>query len=207
MSHVQLAAFDNSWYSSGRPRHVQAAWFLFGLPLLRSRLLPGSSFRRWLLTAFGAQLGTNVVIKPGVRVKNPWLLWVGNDSWIGEDAWIDNIAPVHIGNDVCISQGAYLCTGNHNWSDPAFGLFIKPIRLDDGAWVGARAMVCPGVEIAYCGIAAAGSLITNNIPEYEVHAGNPARLVTMRRIESRAESAFRSPSTATMSSKGNAGAA
>jgi putative colanic acid biosynthesis acetyltransferase WcaF len=120
------------------------------------------------------------VIKPGVRVKYPWLLSLGNRSWIGEDVWIDNLATVTIGDDVCISQGAYFCTGNHDWSDPAFGLIAKSIVLANGSWVGARSMICPGVTVHECGIAAAGSVVSRDIPAFEIHAGNPATFVRTR---------------------------
>ena len=129
---------------------------------------------------FGARIGRGVVIKPGVRVKYPWLLDVGHHSWLGEDCWIDNLAPVRIGANVCVSQGAYLCTGNHDWNDPAFKLIVKSIVLHDGAWAGARALIAPGVEIGACGVAAAGSVVTTSIPPYEIHAGNPARFVRRR---------------------------
>jgi putative colanic acid biosynthesis acetyltransferase WcaF len=109
-------------------------------------------------------------------------LSIGAASWIGEDAWIDNLVPVTIGANVCVSQGAYLCTGNHDWSDPAFGLRAQPIVLEDGSWVGARAVVCPGVTIEKCGIVTAGSVVTHSIPAYEIHAGNPAHFIRRREI-------------------------
>jgi acetyltransferase-like isoleucine patch superfamily enzyme len=57
---------------------------------------------------------------------------------------------------------------------------VKPIRLRDGAWVGAKCVVGPGVELGECAVAAAGSVVTRSIPEYEIHAGNPAELVRRR---------------------------
>ncbi|HYW45819.1 MAG TPA: WcaF family extracellular polysaccharide biosynthesis acetyltransferase [Bryobacteraceae bacterium] len=175
-----LSAFDNSWYHPGRPRVVQALWFFLGLPLLRFPLIPMSSFRVLLLRLFGAQIGRGVVVKPSVRVKYPWLLRVGAHSWIGEDVWIDNLASVRLGSNVCISQGAYLCTGNHDWSDPAFGLMAQPIVVENGSWIGARAIVCPGVSVGQCGIAAAGSVLAKDVPPFEIHAGNPASFVRYR---------------------------
>src|SRR5690606_2767007 len=80
----------------------------------------------------------------------------------------------------CVSQGAYLCTGNHDWSDPAFGLIVKPITLGDGSWVGARAVIAPGVELGECAVAAAGSVVARPIPPYEVHSGNPASFRCVR---------------------------
>ena len=184
MPQPDFSLYDNKWYSSGRSRLVEALWFFFGLPLLRSRLLPFSSFRSSILRCFGATVARKVVLKPGIRVKYPWLLSLGAHSWIGEDVWIDNLVPVTIGANVCVSQGAYLCTGNHDWSDPAFGLQVQPVVLKDGSWVGARAVICPGVRIEECGVAAAGSVVTNSIPAYEIHAGNPARLLRRREFRS-----------------------
>jgi putative colanic acid biosynthesis acetyltransferase WcaF len=179
-SGVRLRHYDNSWYQPGRSKLWQLAWFLLGLPVLRSALIPSSALRVWLLRLFGAHIGDGVTIKPGVRVKYPWLLRVGNDSWIGEDCWIDNLAEVRIGNDVCLSQGAYLCTGNHDWSDPAFGLVIQPILIEDGAWVGAKVLLAPGVVVGRSAVAAGGSVVIKSIPAFHVHAGNPAMFVRSR---------------------------
>ena len=171
---VDLSTFDNSWYSPGRGTWVQGLWFFLGLPLLRCSCIPSSGLRRCLLRLFGARVGKGVVIKPGVRVKYPWLLEVGDHTWIGEDAWIDNLAPVQLGSNVCISQGVYLCTGNHDWTDPAFGLIVRPIVIHDGAWLGARAVVSPGVEGGESAIASAGSVVTRNLEASTIYAGNPA---------------------------------
>jgi len=177
-----LSTFDNSWYDPGRGPVMRVLWFFLGLPLLRCSMIPGSGFRRALLRLFGARVGRGAVIKPGVRVKYPWLLIVGNHAWIGEDAWIDNLAPVSIGDNACLSQGAYLCTGNHDWADTSFGLVVRPIVLMSGSWVGARAVVCPGVSVWECGVAAAGSVVIHDIAPFEIHSGNPASRVRYRQM-------------------------
>ena len=120
-----------------------------------------------------------VVCKPGMRVK----FSCGSPSTITrgcEDCWIDNLADVTIGRNCCLSQGSYLCTGNHDWSDETFSLITREIRIEDGCWVGARAMLLPGVTLHTGAIAAAGSVIAHSIPSQEIHAGNPARRVRMR---------------------------
>ncbi len=196
MSQVRLTDFANSWYQAGRSRLWQAAWFFGGLPLLRSSLLPSSGLRVALLRWFGAVVGAGVVIKPGVRVKYPWRLKIGDHCWLGEDCWIDNLADVELGSDVCVSQGAYLCTGNHDWSDPAFGLILGPITLGRGSWVGARALLAPDVTLGEQAIAAAGSVVTKSIPAGMVYAGNPAVFVRERKVaERRQTSAERLPSS------------
>jgi putative colanic acid biosynthesis acetyltransferase WcaF len=182
MNPVRLQSFDNSWYRPGRSLLCQLAWFFVGLPLLRSGLIPSSSFRVRLLRLFGAKVGSGVVIKPGVRVKYPWRLTVGNHCWLGEDCWIDNLADIRLGNNVCVSQGVYFCTGNHDWTDPAFGLIVKSIVMHDGSWAGAKAVLVPGVTVGECAIAAAGSVVMKDIPPFEIHAGNPAIFVKERRV-------------------------
>jgi putative colanic acid biosynthesis acetyltransferase WcaF len=182
MMNVDLSRYSNSWYSPGRKRWVQGLWFLAGLPVLRASWIPSSWIRHKVLSLFGAKIGCGVIIKPGVRVKYPWHLEVGDYSWIGEDVWIDNLALVQIGRNVCISQGAYLCTGNHNWSDPAFGLIVSSIVIQDGAWVGAKAVICPGIEIGPGAVASAGSVVTQHLESHTIYAGNPAVPVKPRVI-------------------------
>jgi putative colanic acid biosynthesis acetyltransferase WcaF len=193
-SPIDLSRYEHT-YHPGRPAIVCALWFFIGLPLLRCFLLPSSGFRRWLLRLFGARIGSGVVIKPGVRVKYPWLLEAGDHCWIGEDCWIDNLSLVRLGSHVCVSQGVYFCTGNHDWSDPGFRLRAQPIRVDDGAWICARAFVGPGTEIGEGAVVAAGAVATKSVPPYAIHAGNPAELVGLRklarRLETPAESAAR----------------
>lgn len=181
-SPVQLGQYDNSWYSPGRSFAWSVAWLFIGLPLFRASWLPVSKVRVALLRLFGASVGTGVVIRSGVSVKYPWHLQIGNDCWIGERAWIDNLTTVRIGNDVCLSQECYLCTGNHDWSDPLFGLIVKSVELRNGSWAGARSVLLPGVVLGDGAIAGAGSVVTRPIPDYEVHTGNPAVFVRTRHI-------------------------
>jgi putative colanic acid biosynthesis acetyltransferase WcaF len=162
---------------------MQALWHFVGAPILRSNCLPFSTIKCWILRVFGASVGRDVYIKPGVRVKFPWYLTIGDHCWIGEDTWIDNLAQVSVGSHVCVSQGAYLCTGNHDWRTPNMKLFRRPIKLQNGCWVGARATVCPGIEIGVGAILTVGSVATKNIPPYEIWVGNPARYARDRVIE------------------------
>src|SRR5690606_23230667 len=95
-------------------------WYFTNLLFLNAGWLPSSGIRVFMLRCFGAKIGKGVIIKPFVNIKYPWLLSIGNHCWIGENVWIDNLAQVQIGNHVCVSQGAMLLTGNHNYKDPAF---------------------------------------------------------------------------------------
>lgn len=150
--------------------------------LLMESWLPGSGWRRWLLCAFGAQIGKGVVIKPRVRVKFPWRLTVGDYSWIGEDAWIDNLADVKIGSHCCLSQGVYFCTGSHDWSDAKFKLITGSIELGHGCWVGANASLAPGVRLESGVVVTMGSVASGRLTEWSVYMGTPAAASKKREI-------------------------
>jgi putative colanic acid biosynthesis acetyltransferase WcaF len=159
------------------------AWLLFGQTTLSFSWIVSSFVRIGLLRLFGARIGERVVMRHPLKVKYPWHLVVGNDCWFGEDCWIDNLTTVTIGNNVCISQAAYICTGNHNWTDPNFGLMVAPVTIEDGAWAGAHCMLAPGVTLGRGAVAGAGSVISKSIPEFEIHAGNPAKFIKRRVLE------------------------
>ena len=178
---IRLDTYDNSWYQPG-PFWKRSLWFFLGQPLFQLSWMPSSKLRVALLRVFGARVGTGVVIKPQVQIKYPWFLSIGDNCWIGEHCWIDNLTSVRLGSNVCLSQGAYLCTGNHNWSDPAFGLILAPIYCRDGSWAGAKSVLGPGAVLGECSVAGAGAVVTGIVPDYEVHAGNPARFVRARVI-------------------------
>jgi putative colanic acid biosynthesis acetyltransferase WcaF len=182
---IDLSRPDNSELVRGAPLWVEALWYFLGLPLLRSHLITSSAFRCMLLRVFGAQIGTGVYIKPGLRVKFPWYLKVGDHSWLGEDLWIDNLANVSIEAHCCLSQGAYLCTGNHDWSSVNMRLFRRPIICKRGSWIGAKAILCPGVVIGSGAVATAGSVVTKSVPDMEIHSGNPAQFIKYRQLRPR----------------------
>jgi putative colanic acid biosynthesis acetyltransferase WcaF len=119
-------------------------------------------------------------MKPGIRVKFPWYLSIGDHCWIGEDVWIDNLAEVSIAPHVCVSQGVYFCTGNHDWSMQNMRLFSRPIKLETGSWAGARSVICPGVTIGEGSILSVGSVATRHLAPWGVYAGNPAVWVRNR---------------------------
>jgi putative colanic acid biosynthesis acetyltransferase WcaF len=183
---IDLSKYDNSDYPADRSPVRWLLWYFVGSPIVETPWIPVSSLKVAVLRLFGAKIGEGVYVKPRVRVKFPWLLTVGNHCWIGEDVWIDNLAAVTIGSSVCISQAAYLCTGNHDWTTPNMKIFARSIKLEDGSWVGARSTLCPGVKLGAGSIAAVGSVVQRDIPDFEIWSGNPATFVKKRQIRATA---------------------
>lgn len=167
-------------WQPGAPVLVRSLWFCLGAPLLSAHWLPGSAWRVWLLRSFGARIGSSCRLKPGLRVKFPWRLVVGHACWLAEDAWIDNLAPVVMGDRVCLSQDAYLCTGNHNFRSPGFDLRLGPITIGTDAWIAARAVLAPGTQIGSGAVVALGAVVSGSVPACAIVRGNPAVVVGHR---------------------------
>lgn len=132
---------------------------------------------------FGAEVGTNVLIKPSVNIKYPWRLKIGNHVWIGENVWIDNLTNVTIADHVCVSQGAMLLTGNHNYKKPTFDLIVGEIVLEEGVWIGAKSTVCSGVTCRSHAVLSVNSVATNDLEPYHIYVGNPCEKVRERIIQ------------------------
>lgn len=179
---TDLSKFNNSWYKPGRTKVVMATWYIVNIVFFRSAF-PLYGVKRSLLRLFGAKVGSGLVIKPHVSIKYPWKLSIGNNVWIGEGAWIDNLAQVTLKDNSCISQGAMLLCGNHNYKKSTFDLIVGEITLDEGAWVGAQTVVCPGVKLGSHSLLAVGSVATGNLEPYSIYQGNPAVKIRERVIK------------------------
>lgn len=179
---MHLDQYTVGTYTPGAPLWKQLLWYFLGDPLFRSHWLPFSSLKVAILRLFGAQVGYQVRIKPGVRVKFPWRLSIGDYTWIGENAWLDNVASVAIASHVCISQGVYLCTGNHDWSHPQFKLIPAAISIETSSWIAAQAVVGPGVTVGQGAILCLGSVAVRSLEPMTIYAGNPAQPLKQRTI-------------------------
>jgi putative colanic acid biosynthesis acetyltransferase WcaF len=181
-----LARYRPAGYHPGASPLRRAVWYLTNALLFASPLVPFSMIKRVLLRAFGARIGRGVVLKPGVSIKYPWRLAIGDHSWIGEGVWIDNLTHVSIGRNACLSQGAFVLTGNHDYTAVTFDLIVRPVDMADGAWIGAKAIVCPGVTVGRNAVVTVGSVLTHDAEPNGIYAGNPAREVRKRVIRSAA---------------------
>jgi putative colanic acid biosynthesis acetyltransferase WcaF len=182
MSKVNLSLYSGRDYHPGRPLWIRLLWMVVEALTLLNPVFLSSGLKQLILRVFGGVLGTGIIIKPNVHVKHPWRLKIGDHCWLGERAWIDNLVSVTLGNHVCISQGAYLCTGNHDWSDPGMAMMAKPISVEDGAWIGAFAVVGPGVTVGPEAVVTMGSVLLSDADSRGVYQGNPAVKIRQRTI-------------------------
>jgi putative colanic acid biosynthesis acetyltransferase WcaF len=179
---VILKKYNKGSFYRGSSIFIEAIWY-FLQALFVSSAIPGSSHRRWLLRLFGAQIDKGVVIRPGVKVKFPWRLSIGAYSWIGEGVWIDNLAQVAIADNVCISQGAYFCTGSHNWALDTFDLIVKPINIESACWIAAFAKIGPGVTAHKGAVLTLGSCAYHDLGAWTINSGTPSIAIRNRNLQ------------------------
>jgi putative colanic acid biosynthesis acetyltransferase WcaF len=165
--------FDKKAFKVGASCTKVYCWYLVNVLCFKSGLVPFSNILVGILRVFGAEIGKDVRIKPGIHIRYPWKLQLGDHSWLA-DCYIDNLDFVFIGKNVCISQQAMLMTGNHNYKSSSFDLVTKPIVLEDGVWIGAKSQLAPGVRASSHAVLTAGSTAVKNLDAYVIYQGNPA---------------------------------
>jgi len=177
---VDLSAFYGGDFDKGAGKIKITLWYFVNAFFVRASWNPFMGLKIFLLRLFGANIGKGLIIKNNVIIKFPWKLVVGDNCWLGENCWIDNLDNVTIGNNVCISQGAMLLTGNHDYRKFNMPYRNAPIIIEDGAWIGARSIVCPGVTVQKNSILSVGSVATHDMEADMMYQGVPATIIRNR---------------------------
>jgi putative colanic acid biosynthesis acetyltransferase WcaF len=164
-----------------RNRAARALWSLAHLMLVRFSPRPCHAWRAAVLRAFGATLGPNCHIYPGARIWAPWNLHCDDAVGIADGAVIYNPSPLRLGSHCVISQDAYLCCATHDLDDPAFPMVSHPMAIGAYAWICARAVVCPKVNVADGAVLGLGAIASRDLAAWTVYAGVPARALRARK--------------------------
>lgn len=161
--------------------------FALARPLFAWSPRPAWGFRRAVLRAFGAAVGAGAHVAPGVRIRMPWNLSIGDRAAVGDGAILYALGKIGIGDDATVSQGAHLCAGTHDFRVPAMTLLTPPIAIGAGAWVCADAFVGPGVAVGAMAVVGARAVVVRDVPPGAIVAGNPARRIGTRELLPRTE--------------------
>lgn len=161
---------------------------------------------RWyirLLAPFYQHRGRGSKIYHSVRMDTPPYrrFWLGRRSIIESYCCINNavgdvtigdhtrigihctvIGPVCIGSHVNLAQGITVTALNHNFADKSLrmdeqGISTKPVVIGDDVWIGANAVILPGVIIGRHAVVAAGAVVTKDVPDYSIVGGVPAKVI------------------------------
>ena len=133
-----------------------------------------------VLKVFGANLSGMPFIHSTARIQIPWNLTMQHRACLGEHANAYSLGKIKILEGATVAQEVYLCTGTHDFNDPRLQLITKPITIGKNSFIGARAMILPGVSIGSRAIVGAMSVVSKDIPDHQIVAGNPAKKIAER---------------------------
>jgi putative colanic acid biosynthesis acetyltransferase WcaF len=163
-------------------RIARVIWSAVYLVFFRLSPKPLHAWRSFLLRLFGAKVGKGVHVYPGVKVWAPWNLELLDECGVGSGANLYSQGVIKIGRRAIISQGAYICTGTHDYTKRGHPLVTAPITIGDNAWIAAEAFVHPGVTIGEGAVIGARSVVTKDMPAWMVCAGHPCKVLRERVI-------------------------
>ncbi len=155
------------------------AWALLFRPTPRWAL---HGWRRGLLRAFGATVGTGCRIDPSARIWLPSNLRLGDYVAIAEGVDVYCVAPITIGSKVAISQRVFLCAASHDITRLTRPLTMAPITVGDHVWIAAEAMIHSGSTINDGAVVAARAVLRGTAAQWTIHAGNPSQQIGVRRL-------------------------
>jgi putative colanic acid biosynthesis acetyltransferase WcaF len=166
---------------AARERARRLVWNVCRALLYRTSPRPFHAWRAFLLRCFGATLEPGCSFYPASRVWAPWNLICADAVTVADGAEIYNPAPMRFGSHAIVSQGAFLCGATHDYDDPRFPLLAYAMDIGAYAWVCARAMVAPGVNVGEGAVLGMGSAATRDLEPWGVYAGVPAVKVKERK--------------------------
>lgn len=165
---------------------------LLRLALSLARHIPSSGLQSWpcqlrvaLLRRLVRSCGQGVNVLPGAYIGNPHNLSIGDNTGIGLNCYLSCADRVALGARVLMGPEIMVFTSNHVWN-PTLDTYFRqgettaPVAVLDDAWIGARAIILPGVTIGRGCTVAAGSVVTQSTPDFSVVGGVPARVLKMK---------------------------
>lgn len=151
--------------------------FLFWYHFLRNKLY------LFVASFFLKSIGKGTSIDFPVKIKYPHNVSIGDDVAINSFVHIWGAGTVKIGNRVMIASNSVITTLSHNPDEKSMRFSIPiclPIEIKDDVWIGANAIILPGVIIGEGAVVGAGSLVNKNVEPFSIVVGVPAKKIRMR---------------------------
>lgn len=168
-------------YFSLKHRAFRAVWNVVWLLGAAWTPPPLHAWRRLLLRMFGAKIGRKTRIYGSARIWYPPNLEMGDYSVLGWKVNCYSQGKIILEDFANVAQYVHLVTGSHDFDDPSFQLFTKPIRICRYAWIASDAFVGPGVTVGEGAVLGARGVAFKDLEPWTVYAGNPARALRARK--------------------------
>jgi putative colanic acid biosynthesis acetyltransferase WcaF len=175
---TQASPYESPWSGTNRFMRVlwEFCWFFFCAWTPK----PLNEWRLFWLRVFDAKIDGTPFVHQRARIAIPWNLTLHDRACLGDRANAYSLGEIEIGARATVAQEAYLCAAGHDFERPEIPLVIAKITIGEDAFVGARAFVMPGVTVGSRAIIGACSVVTRDVPENVIAAGNPCKVLHSR---------------------------
>ncbi len=143
--------------------------------------VPIHCFRLFFYRLSGLKIGKKSTIHCGARFFNPQNISIGEGTIIGDHAFLDGRAKLEIGSHTDIASQVLVYNAEHNVHSKDFEPVIKSVKIGNHVFIGPRVTILPDVKIGNGAIIAAGAVVAKDIPDFEIHAGVPAKKIGERK--------------------------
>lgn len=174
----QSSPNDSPW--SVRERFGRVLWEFCWLAFCVWTPKPANAWRLFWLRVFGAKIDGTPFVHQRARIEIPWNLTLHDRACLGDRTNAYSLGEIEIGARATVAQEVYLSTGSHDFTSAAIPLIVGKITVGEDAFVGARAFIMPGVRIGARAVIGACSVVTKDVPDDAVAAGNPCRVLRSR---------------------------
>jgi putative colanic acid biosynthesis acetyltransferase WcaF len=175
---AQASAYESPWPPGNRA--ARALWEICWTLLCSWTPKPLNPWRLFWLRVFDAKIDGTPFVHQRAHIAMPWNLTLRDRACLGDRANAYNLAEIEIGARATVAQEVYLCTGSHDFEQPGMPLTAAKITIGEDAFIGARAFLLPGVTIGARSIIGACSVVTHDVPENVIAAGNPCKVLRPR---------------------------
>jgi len=145
--------------------------------------IPSHIIRLLVYRLAGIKIGRGSRIHMGANFFNPRGITIGDDTIIGDHCFLDGRAPLKIGSHTAIASQVLIYNSEHNIHSPNFEATEEPVTIDDYVFIGARAIILPGVKIGRGAVVAAGAVVTKDVPPKIMVGGVPAKKIGERKVK------------------------
>ena len=139
-------------------------------------------WRLVILKSFGAKISGIPFVHSSARIQIPWNLILHHRACLGEGVTAYSLGEIEIQEGGTVAQEAYLCTGTHDFERASLQLITKRILIESNVFIGARAMILPGVTIGKNAVIGAMAVVAKDIEANEIIAGTPSRKIGERSL-------------------------
>lgn len=143
-------------------------------------IIPFDNIRKLFFFLAGMKIGRKTKINMFQHIILARKITIGSNTHINRYCLLDGRGQLTIGNSVSISFGVKIITGSHEIQSSTFDLVNKPIIIGNHVWIGANAVILPGVIIGEGAVIASGAVVTKNVEAFSITAGIPAKEIGKR---------------------------